>query len=354
LRPARELQRCAAYFVWLWFILSGIFLCGIVVANRHDDQRWPLVFLGLAVMALPSLGPAAVLWPYRVGVDERGIWLRRFFRWDLWPREAFAGGAVRAGLTSESWVYPAKPWHGRRLSLKVLAESERGPLMKWIRQAWRPPTEQLPPEIKITYFRRHLELSGGGIVVSDEREGQTWRYPWTDVVLVRIKRYEHWRWDFCRLELQLANATQPEILSQSYKGNGRLWDGPDAEVVLACVQQYVDSARFEVTALAGPPRTQDEADRRLQDVDHSYRDGRKANRFILGMSWICFVVFFARAPRGPLSWDEYQWLVFGLIAFLFGLYNIAHWMMASEDRRKWKSQRSELTNWHAGQRSAAP
>jgi hypothetical protein len=72
------------------------------------------------------------------------------------------------------------------------------------------------------------------------------------------------------------------------------------------------------------------------------------------MSWICFVVFFARAPRGPLSWDEYQWLVIGLIAFHFGLYNIAHWMMASEDRRKWKSQRNELTNWHAGQRSAAP
>ena len=274
-------------------------MVGAKLAYRADDS-WLPVLPALALTGFIFLGIAVLLWPYRVGVDDRGIWQRHFFRWDLWSREAFASGAVRAGHRPDSWVYPEKPWYSRRLSLNVLAKSERGPLLEWIRQVWRPSTRQLPAEIKISLpLRERLELSGHGILVADDLKGQTRHHPWADVVQVRIERFEHWRWDFCRLEIQFAAATEPVILSHGRRQERRIWDGPDADVVLAFLQQYVDGDRFEVTALAGPPRTHDEADRRLRDMDRSYEGQRKANRFILGALWVGFVVFFTRVARRP-------------------------------------------------------
>jgi hypothetical protein len=357
-----------------WLLVAGV--CVGLKLTGLNTVSWRGQCEMVALLAAMLLGMAAALWPNGTGVDDRGIWQRHFFRWRLWPWEAFASGAVRTGPGKDHWVCPEKPWYARGLSLGVVAEADRVPLAERILQAWKPPAISLPEEIKLRQhhsLQSFVDLSPGGIAlaqeakvfVPDPRAGRSksdwgmvlskdWKgpprsYAWSEVVQLRVTRLEHWRRDFCRLEVELPGSAL--ILLRS-NGDGQQWDGPDAEVVLAYLRQYVGDDWVQVTALEGPPRTPDEADRRLRDLDKSFRAIQKVGRLVYGaLVIVCVLPLFQ--GRGALNWGTFQWSGLGLYTAIQGLFGVGNWMWLSAERRRYEVCRSELMKWVAENRGQA-
>jgi hypothetical protein len=359
-RLAPEYRRCGVYIVLFCLLLAALEV-GLKLAGL-TPRTWAELFASpLTVMAGALLGVAVLTWRYALRVDDRGVWRRRFSRWDLWPWEAFAAGAVRTGTSKDSWVYPARPWHSRYLILEFLAEADRTALAERIRPVWRPAALPLPEEVEVRYgMGNRLALSRRGIMFRRRGSDQDRFYRLYEVVQLRVTRVNHTRRDFRTLELELPREAGPIRLR--FQKFGRSWEGPDAEVVLAYLQQYVPANRVQVTALSGPPQDRDEADRRLADLDRADRQLRKDGWVALAALLTYCLLQTARiltsARRGPLSWDWFQWLAIGLLFLVIALLGLALGMARAERRRRLRALRSELTIWAAEQpgpaRWAAP
>jgi hypothetical protein len=350
-RLAPEYRRCGAYLVLFCLLLAAV-EGGLKLAGLTPLTWAQLVASPLTVMAVALLGVAVLTWRYALRVDERGIWRRRFSRWDLWPWEAFATGAVRTGTSKDSWAYPARPWHSRYLLLEFLAEADRNALAEQIRQVWRPAPLPLSEEIEIRYgMGNRLILTRHGIVFRRRGNDQDHFYRWYEVVQLRVTRLDHRRRDFRTLELQLPRVAEP-IRLQSRHG-GRRWEGPEAEIILAYLQQYVPADRVQVTALTGPPQDRDEANRRLAELDRADRQLRKSRWVVAGLLLAYCLLqadrFLGAVRRGPLDWDWSRWLLLGILCFILGLLGIACWAAQADRRRRVRALRSELTTWAAGQ-----
>jgi hypothetical protein len=349
-RLAPEYRRCGAYLVLFCLLLAGLEV-GLKLAGLTPLSWAQLVGNPLTVMAVALLGIAVLTWRYALRVDDQGVWRRRLFGWDLWPWEAFATGAVRTGTSKDSWVYPARPWHSRYLILEFLAEADRNALAERVRQVWRPAALPLPEEVEVRYgMGNRLVLSRRGIVFRRRGSDQDRFYRWYEVVQLRVTRVDHARRDFRTLELQLPRVEGPVRLQ--FQKFGRSWEGPDAEVVLAYLRQYVPADRVQVTALTGPPQDRNEADRRLAELDRADRQLRKDRWVVLALLLAYCSLQTTRiltsARRGPLSWDWFEWLALGLLFLIFALLGLALWMARAERRRRLRALRSELTGWAAG------
>jgi hypothetical protein len=219
-----------------------------------DAPFWVVVFIVL-VLAFFTLTPAAVSdWPSAFRVDEHGVWQRWYWRWDLWPWEAFAGGLVRHTSACYRWEYPDKPWYSRTMNFSILNDADRQWLMERVLQVWKPPPVELPYEIKLRLYglpNRYLEISPRGIVLSRVTGEQIRHYGWSDVVQMRVTRFAHWRQDFTRLELEFP-AGEPEVIvvivGKRPDRKGCRYTGPAPEVVLAYLRQYVGEERVQFTA----------------------------------------------------------------------------------------------------------
>jgi hypothetical protein len=349
-RLAPEYRRCGVYLVLFCLLLAGLEV-GLKLAGLLPRTWAELIANPLTVFAVALLGVAVLTWRYALRVDDRGVWRRRFFRWGLWPWEDFATGAVRTGTSKDSWVYPARPWHSRYLILEFLAEPDRNALAERVRQVWRPAALPLPEEIEVRYgMGNRLVLSRRGIVFRRRGSDQDRFYRWYEVVKLRVTRVDHTRRDFRTLELQLPRVERPIRLR--FEKFGRSWEGPDAEVVLAYLQQYVPANRVQVTALTGPPQDRDEAGRRLADLDRADRQLRKGGRValaaLLAYCSLQTTRLLMSARRGPLSWDWFEWLVIGLLFLVFALLGTALWMGQAERQRRLRALQSELMGWAAG------
>jgi hypothetical protein len=309
--------------------------------------------LVLAFLTLP-LG-AVSFWPYAFRVDERGIWQRWYWRWDLWPWEAFAGGLIRHTSACYGWEYPDKPWYSRTMDFSILVDAERDWLMERVLEVWKPPPVELPYEIKLRLYglpNRYLEISPRGIILSRVTGEQIRHYGWSDVVQMRVIRFAHWRQDFTRLELEFP-AGEPElILGKGPGGKGCRYTGPDPEVVLAYLRRHVDADRVQFTASTGPPRTPDEAGRRRKELERTFRKERTEVR---GM-WVALVLLcllFLFTGGDPRQWDGFKWIGLGLICGFLGLFGVFFWMASSESRRKYERGLAELTIPAAGPTAGA-
>lgn len=350
-RLAPEYRRCGACLVLFFLLLVGLEV-GLKLAGLTPLTWARLVANPLTAMAVALLGVAVLTWRYALRVDDRGVWRRRLFGWGLWPWEAFATGAVRTGTSKDSWVDPARPWHSRYLLLEFLAEADRAALAERIRQVWRPAALALPEEVEVRFGMGYrLALSRRGIVFRRRGSEQDRFYRWYEVLQLRVTRVDHTRRDFRTLELDLPREAKPIRLK--FEKFGRSWEGPEAEVVLAFLRQYVPADRVQVTALSGPPQDRAEADRRLADLDRADRQLRKERRvgaaLLLAYCSLQTIRLLTSARRGPLSWDWFEWLLIGVLFFLFALLGLALWMGRAERRRRLRALRSELTGWTAGQ-----
>jgi hypothetical protein len=351
-RLAPEYRRCGAYLVLFCLLLAALEV-GLKLVGLTPLTWGQLVANPLTVMAVALVGVPVLTWRYALRADDRGVWRRRFFRWDLWPWEAFATGAVRAGTSKDSWVDPARPWHSRYLLLEFLAEADRAAVAERVRQVWTPAALPLPEEVEVRYgLGDRLALSRRGIVFRRRGSDQDRFYRWYEVVQVRVTRVDHTRRDFRTLELVLPREASPVRLR--FQQFSRSWQGPDAEVVLAFLQQHVPAERVQVTALSGPPRDRAEADRRLADLDRADRQLRKG-RWVVAALLLAYCLLqmtriLTSARRGPLAWDWFEWLSMGLLFFIFALLGLAVWMGRAERRRRLRALRSELTGWAAGHR----
>jgi hypothetical protein len=346
-RLAPEYRRCGVYLVLFCLLLAALEV-GLKLAGLTPLTWAQLVANPLTAMAVALLGVAVLTWRYALRVDDRGVWRRRFFGWGLWPWEAFATGAVRPGTSKDSWVFPTKPWHSRHLILEFLAEADRTALAERIRQVWRPAALPLPEAVEVRYGMGNcLALSRRGIVFRRRGSDQDRFYRWYEVLQLRVTRVDHTRRDFRTLELELPREAGPICLR--FQKFSRSWEGPGAEVVLAYLQQYVPADRVQVTALTGPPRDRDEADRRLADLDRADRQLRKdrwvALAALLAYSSLQTTRLLTSARRGPLSWDWFEWLLTGVLFLIFALLGLAAWMGRAERRRRLRALRSELTGW---------
>jgi hypothetical protein len=324
--------------------------------------------------------PALCIWPLVqhppwMLVDGRGIWQWYYFRRDLWPREAFATGAIREGAGPYSWEYPDKPRGYRHLDFVGLAEADRDWLMEWVLQVWKPPAVSLPDEITLQAqlsvektlqpLRRvripilvpvdcTLGLSPRGIVVTQKGNGESRGYAWSDVTRVRGSRFGHWRRDFQELELELSGRPEgdpPLSLRVGPDGKPTNWEGPGAEVVLAYVLRHVGGDRVQFTARTGPPQTPDEVDRRLRDLDRSERENVVCSRAVYGFALFMSCVFcYAGVARG----DEYAWFGIGIVFIGGGLVTAAFAKAFSAELRRIRRCRAELLARAAGLSRVTP
>src|SRR5262249_18503802 len=117
LRLAPEYRRCAVY-AGVGFVLISANVVWQKWANVNC--AWVNTVIGLAVFGTAALFLLAVVFRYRIRIDEHGVWRRRFVRWDLWPWEAFEQGLVRHGKLGDQLIYPARGWYWRTISASLL------------------------------------------------------------------------------------------------------------------------------------------------------------------------------------------------------------------------------------------
>ncbi|HZU37231.1 MAG TPA: hypothetical protein VFA18_15015, partial [Gemmataceae bacterium] len=302
-RFAPEYRRCGMYLFVGYLLFAGI-LIGLEQVGL-TQRGWGPIILVLAILALPMLGGALCLYRQRLRVDERGVWRRRFFRWDLWPWEAFAAGQVRQGTYKDRFILPSKPWWNRSLCLEFLSDHEREHLVNRIRDVWMPPPlPVLPAELTIRWgLRRWACLSDTGIKVGRGKRAPGCFFPWTTVLRVRLTRLEHGRRDFRAVEILLPGVARP-ILLRLHEGRP-LWTGADAETLGAFLERTVPPDHLLLTAMAGPPRTLAEADWRLLDVNRMEREAKQMAWIprlwlLAGILWfVLFIILRVDEPNPP-------------------------------------------------------
>jgi hypothetical protein len=357
MRLVPELRRCAVYAavgavaaigLLVWLELAGL-----------NPQQWEAAAVLGGGFALGAIGLLAAAFRYRVRIDERGVWRRRFVRWDLWPWGAFAAGLVRHGKLGDQLTYPEKSWYWRTISTSVLGEANRVAFEAAVAQHWVPPP---PPELPDTLDIRHglrtrLELSADGVRVKKNRHDAGELVPWPGVVRVEVVRASHGRPDFVTLTLHLRD--QPAPVTLRHHQGEKMWKGADAEAIARFVQRHAGE-RFEVIALRGPPADAAEADRRLARLDRMRRQLREDLRqcsWIFGASLVVlgFVGADVWDQPNPLKWGQKEWAAvefwLGLAVASFGLLFAVVLGIMYSGGRFLRRQGDEVLHWkaeHAG------
>jgi hypothetical protein len=326
-RMGPEYRRSAIY------ILVGLALIPLVRWGLRDylPARGPnSQVLGLCLCSLLAFGPIGIL-RWRLRVDEAGIARRRFFRWDLWPWEAFNGARVRdAEDDSTAYILPEKPSWARKLSIGLLDEEARELVAGIIdRERVRPEAPAVPNELHVRYpFRREAFISRSGLVLL--RRGEATRYSWDDVRILRIRRRTHDRRDFSSIELVLPDQT---VTFRIFHQNGqvtRSWSAPRGEpsatpdVLAEALRRYVPEDRVVVSAMSGSPRSIAEWQDRHAMFDRQGRDFVVLWRILWGAGALFIIMvlydFLDRggyAAVGMLGLFAVQWgLIWALVRYM--------------------------------------
>jgi hypothetical protein len=326
---------------------------GVVIALGRADgvdvaSTKMIAFFGAWMASAVAL--LVLTFRFRIRIDERGVWRRRFVRWDLWPWEAFEQGRVRNGKFGDQLTFPEKSWYWRTLSASFLGEADRDAFEAVVRKYRVPPP---PPELsEVVTLRRGLlmrvELSAEGIRAGPvDHEGEL--IPWSDVVRAEVVRATHDRPDFVTLTLHLPAPTKPVRLSRR---EGQNWQGPDAEVIALYLRRHLRDSRFEVTALRGPPAEAAEADRRLARLARDERQYRLIGRFAGWILVLLAVVMLQPwdwpnpVKRGPADWVEMA-IKIGAAAILIGLQGGMVLGVVYFHNRDIQKRREEVLAWRA-------
>jgi hypothetical protein len=274
----------------------------------------------------------------------------------LWPWEAFEAGQVRHGKLGDQLTWPARPWYWRTISASLLGEGDRTAYETVInRFRIPPPPPELPDVVAIKYgVRARLELSADGVRTREYQRDEGELVPWPEVLRAELIRTTHDRPDFATLELHLPG--KPKLVRLTHNKGTPTWSGADAEVIALYLNRHLDDARFQVTALRGPPADLAEADRRLARLDASEREWRKLNRgirYVMAGGVLCFAmaVFEPWNRPNPLNWGRGDWValaeaVGGAVA-VFSLYAVLFVGVAYFQAGDLRRQREAVLRWRA-------
>jgi hypothetical protein len=347
-RLAPEFRRCGVYlFVGCLLLVGTVIGLEQLGLGRGWGEAIPLT-----AFAVPMLGVVLLTQRQLLRVDDRGVWRRRFFRWDLWSWEAFSAGQVHQGTGKDSFILPSKPWRNRYLHLEFLQEHDREHLADRIRCVWTPPPLRPPPEeLTIRWgFRRWARLSQEGIEVGQGKRNGGF-FPWAAVSRVRITRLGHGRQDFRAAEAILPEVPRP-IRLVMHRGRP-LWTGADSETLGAFLEQAVPPARLLLTAMIGPPRSVAEADWRILDVNRMEREAKQ----VMWIYWpgllaavvlLLLVVIVRVLQPNPPPWDFAR--IFGVasMCLLVGCVATLGCYTSLSVKRHINAMRGELAAWREG------
>jgi hypothetical protein len=352
LRLAPEYRRCAAYVAVAFTVLAAttVGLTWLALNNAS----WPKVLSGLAVFATAMVLLIAITVRYQLRIDQQGVWRRRFFRWDLWPWEAFEQGRIRHGKYGDQLTNPEKSWYWRTISASLLGEADRIAYEAVVgRYRVPPPPPELPDDVDFKYgLRARLELSREGVRLRAHQHEDGQLVPWKDVVRAEVVRFSHDRPDFSILELHLPASKRPVRLTH-YKGQPK-WTGADAVVIALYLRRHLGDHRFLVTALRGAPADVAEADRRLARLAEHERQRQRMSRlfrYVLEF-WALLIFVLVVEPwnrPNPVNWGKADWeevflAAFG-IAIMMGLYAAMVFGLVSFQGRDLRRQRDEVLHW---------
>lgn len=356
-RLAPEFRRCGVYLFVGYLLLAGTV---ISLEQLGLVPGWDRGIIFLAFLAVPMLGAALLIYRQLLRVDDRGIWRRRFLRWDLWPWGAFSAGQVHQGTGKDSFVFPSKPWWTRCLFLEFLQDKDREYLANRIRCVWTPPPlPVLPAELTIRWgLRRWARLTEKGIRVGKGKRDGGCFFPWDTVLRVRITRLEHARRDFRAAEIILPGIDQP-ILLANHKARP-LWTGADSETLGVFLERAIPPDRLLLTAMIEPPRTIAEAEWRFLDVSSIDRDTTQL-AWIMGSTLLLAIVLLLlfelmrvhEANQRP--WDfarilgmVVRWLSVGFVAILTWHVLLGRTKQANAMRADLAAWREDLKNRRTG------
>lgn len=353
IRLAPEYARCALYAAFGYLLIGGLV---IWLKLEENDPSWtgPIVFFSIVGTGVAGL--LALVTRYRIRIDEKGVWRRRFVHWDLWPWEAFEHGRVRHGKFGDQLTLYEKGRYWRTISASFLAKADRAAFEAVVaRYRVPPPPPELPEKLVIKHgIGRRLELSADGVRLDKYGDDSPESFAWGDVSRVEILRNNHDRPDFFTLKLHLPDKDKPLTLTKQ-DGASR-WTGASAEEIALFLRSHVDESRFEVTAFRGPPRDIAEADRRLALFDQADKQLNMMRTF----GWYIFVIgvtvmtVFVLEPwnrPNPVNWNQDDWIhaaaVFGSFVVLFGMLSTMALGVAYFKRRDVREFRAELIKWRA-------
>lgn len=332
-RLKAEYRRCGIY------VLVGAVLCLIVaislvpMVQQFQPQapgrgEWALIF-GLFIVA------ATVFWlilgHWRLRVDHQGIARRRFWRWYVWPWEAFRSGAIKQGRTLGYYLWPEAAWTWRGLLLELLDESDREEVDTLIKNLWiAPPEAELPEEVAFRILRTKVHLQAGGIKV---RRGRTERhYTWKDIDRIVITRLEHDRRDFTRLKIELGEKPLELFVHQ---GNPN-WRGAEADIIARWFTTHAPEDRILEVSLTGKPSSKAEAEYRLTAARQATRKARICKGCLIGLALA--LLGFGLVIRKVL-----------IAGAMYSLLSYAYWRMFHEYQTKSEKEERELLDWLSSQ-----
>jgi hypothetical protein len=321
-----------------------------------NPRSWEAVAVTAGIFLAGAAGVLAIVFLYRIRIDERGVWRRRLVRWDLWPWEAFEGGHIRHGRLGDQLTYPTKGWYWRTISTSVLRKPDRAAFERAVaRFRIPPPPPHLPDVLSVKYgLRARFELSADGVRLIAHRHDAGELFPWPQVVKVELVRSTHDRPDFVALFLHLPGLADPVRLARP-QGHPT-WSGADAEVIALYLERHLDNGRFVVTALSGPPIDVQEADRRLAQLDKSEHELQRANRVLwylyLGAILVMTVVLADVWNRpNPMNWRLQDWIAvsiaLGGATVSTGLLAVTQLGVVYFRLRDMRRERGELIRWKA-------
>jgi hypothetical protein len=344
LRLAPEYRRSALYAA-----VGFVLLTALVVWKRGvnvNNGPWVNTVIGLAVFGTATLFLLAVVFRYRIRIDEHGVWRRRFVRWDLWPWEAFEQGLVRHGKLGDQLTYPARSWYWRTISASLLGDANRAVYEAVVaRYRVPPPPPDLPETLTLKLpILATLELTADGIRVTGHRNYSDKLISWKEVVKADVLRASHDRPDFVTLELHLPGQAKPVRLTNQY---GTANGGVDPEVICLYLRERLADNRFQVTTLRGPPADDAEADRRLAlfaEAEQKLRKAHRINWYLHGVGALFLSVLIAGPWNPPNPMD---WVRAAAICVLMGLHGLLGTVLVYFRGRDLRRRREEVVRWRA-------
>jgi len=286
---APEYRRSAVY------VLIG--LCLIVACRKLLPLYEGISFSWAAIVVVSVITAAMFRW--RLRIDDKGIYRRRFLKWDFWPWEGFRSGEfVPSKHQFSTFTRETGNLLNRGLCVEFLKQDESEQLKELcLAMCPFPVQPEIPDEmtLKVGPFKKTYRFSNESILCL--KTGRT--YSWNDVTECRVKKEHHKRNDFEDICLSLPDV---EITLRIVRQNGlanNLWDGPPANIVLRYLLTHVPEEKVTVLAMNGPPASTEELDERLKVIEISEEEYLRPLKKILSIcTSVILIVFFLSCWRG--------------------------------------------------------